>query len=207
MRRADRRGQTGAAPGELLRDERGRNRVDPGASVVAGDRYEVRPSRAALASRSPGKSSRSSHSAAIGRNSFAANSCASSWSSRCSGVSVKEIPPAFAVPSLCRDSSGDCPPSALHAVSDTSVVSSRFAAAQTTGAPARGVRHQSRQVRGVAMCCRLVHRTAGSKREELDAAADVQADPGDVGGEVGAEEGDRVRDVLRLARRGAAPSA
>src|SRR5205823_11024228 len=38
-----------------------------------------------------------------------------------------------------------------------------------------------------------------SKNEKLYSAADIQLDAGDVGGEVGAEEGDRVRDLLRLA--------
>src|SRR6266511_6286021 len=42
--------------------------------------------------------------------------------------------------------------------------------------------------------------TGISERKELDAAADVELDPGDIAGEVGTEEGDRIRDVLRLAR-------
>src|SRR6266550_6854154 len=39
---------------------------------------------------------------------------------------------------------------------------------------------------------------ASLKREELDPAADVQADAGDVRREVGAEEDDRIRDILRF---------
>src|SRR6266508_3978036 len=47
---------------------------------------------------------------------------------------------------------------------------------------------------------RPVSGTALLERKELDPAADVQADAGHVGGEIGAQEGDRVRNVLRLAR-------
>ena len=42
--------------------------------------------------------------------------------------------------------------------------------------------------------------SALSEREQLDPAAHVEPDARDVGGEVGAEEGDRVRDVIGLAR-------
>ena len=59
----------------------------------AGIRYDVSPSRAAFASRSAREVVALVPLGAIGRSSFAANSCASSRSSCCSGVSVNEIPP------------------------------------------------------------------------------------------------------------------
>ena len=109
LRRADRRRQAGAAPGELLGDERGGDGVDLDAAVLARDPRRRQPEPRRLREQVGGKSSFASHSDAIGRSSFAANSCASSRSSRCSGVSVKEIPctPCASAQLACRSRSHD----------------------------------------------------------------------------------------------------
>ena len=57
----------------------------------------MRPSSCAFATTSAGWVACSSYSAAFGRISFSANSRASARSSRCSGVSANETPPATPV--------------------------------------------------------------------------------------------------------------
>ena len=178
-RRPDRRREPGAAPRELLRDQARRDRRDTAAAVLARDRVRRQAERRRLREQ-------------LGRAVLALvplrRDRAAARARRSRAPSVRAARPAGRADERPR--------------------------ARSRGPPGAISRSLIRHDPGTDTCAAHRSLTAGGRGqglpaahprledEELDAAAHVQLDAGDVVGEVGAEEADRVRDVL-AARPGA----
>ena len=80
----------GAAPAQLLVDEQPSKQREPGPAVLGRDVEVHQADLVRLRDDSAGWVMCSSYSAAFGRISFSANSCASSRSARCSSVSAND---------------------------------------------------------------------------------------------------------------------